>query len=144
MILTGSMRPTFYRKGSQRLGADVDTDIPDRIRDGYGLNRRLIDRAIEDGMDTIITCDNGIAAREEIAYGKEQGLDDRRDGSSRSTVYRRWRRKTVSASSGGCGGRSAAGRTVRYPFKGLCGAAVAYKLMEALYRSDGRGCGGCG
>ncbi len=55
-------------------GADVDTDIPDRIKDGYGLNQMLIDRALEDDVDTIITCDNGIAALNEIAYGKENGM----------------------------------------------------------------------
>ena len=45
------------------LGADVDSDIPDRMKDGYGLNRNLIDRALEADVDTIITCDNGIAAK---------------------------------------------------------------------------------
>ena len=58
----------------QQLGADVDTDIPDRIKDGYGLNKMLIDRALDDGIDTIITCDNGIAAAEEITYGRKNGL----------------------------------------------------------------------
>ena len=49
-------------EGLEKLGAKVDSDIPDRIKDGYGLNQHLIDRAHEDGIDTIITCDNGIAA----------------------------------------------------------------------------------
>ena len=52
----------------------MDTDIPHRIKDGYGLNRALVDRAYQDGVDTILTCDNGIAAIEEIAYGKEKGM----------------------------------------------------------------------
>ena len=64
----------ILQQGLSELGAKVDTDIPDRIRDGYGLNIDLIDRAIEDGVDTIITCDNGIAAADEIAYGKDNGL----------------------------------------------------------------------
>ena len=64
----------ILQEGLSGLGADVDTDIPDRIKDGYGLNRLLIDRAIDDGIDTIVTCDNGIAASEEIAYAKENGL----------------------------------------------------------------------
>ena len=64
----------ILQEGLAGLGADVDTDIPDRILDGYGLNKMLIDRALDDGIDTIVTCDNGIAAAEEIAYGKEQGL----------------------------------------------------------------------
>ena len=56
------------------LGADVDSDIPDRMKDGYGLNRNLIDRALEADVDTIVTCDNGIAAAEEIAYAKSMGM----------------------------------------------------------------------
>lgn len=64
----------ILQEGLSKLGAHVDTDIPDRIRDGYGLNKMLIDRTLDDGIDTIITCDNGIAALEEISYGKERGL----------------------------------------------------------------------
>ena len=63
----------ILKTGLESLGALVDTDIPDRMKDGYGLNQMLIDRALEDGVDTIITCDNGIAAASEIAYGKAQG-----------------------------------------------------------------------
>ena len=54
-------------EGFRMLRADVDSDIPDRMKDGYGLNRNLIDRAREADVDTISTCDNGIAAAEEIA-----------------------------------------------------------------------------
>ena len=61
-------------EGLTGLGARVDYDIPDRIRDGYGLNIDLIDRALDDDIDTIITCDNGIAAKNEIAYGKSMGM----------------------------------------------------------------------
>ena len=64
----------ILKEGLEGLGADVDTDIPDRIKDGYGLNKMLIDRALDDGIDTIITCDNGIAAAEEITYGRKNGL----------------------------------------------------------------------
>ena len=64
----------ILQQGLSELGADIDTDIPDRIKDGYGLNIALIDRALDDGVDTIITCDNGIAAADEITYGKENGL----------------------------------------------------------------------
>ena len=55
-------------EGLKGLGAEVDYDIPDRIKDGYGLNIDLIDRALDDNIDTIVTCDNGIAAKAEIAY----------------------------------------------------------------------------
>ena len=61
-------------KGLQAVGADVDTDIPDRKKDGYGLNIELVQRALDAGIDTIVTCDNGIAAPTEIAFAKEQGM----------------------------------------------------------------------
>ena len=56
------------------LGADVDYDIPDRRKDGYGINKRIVDAAEEDGVDTIITCDNGISARETVKYAKDKGM----------------------------------------------------------------------
>ena len=110
----------------------MDTDIPDRIRDGYGLNRMLIDRALEDGIDTIITCDNGIAASDEIAYGKQQGLtiivtDHHEvpylDAGGEKEYLLPPADAVVDPHRPDC----------EYPFKGLCGAAVAYKLVEALY-----------
>ena len=71
--IDGVMRHTFSA-GAVRTGGGCGHGYSDRIKDGYGLNIDLIDRAIDDGIDTIITCDNGIAAAEEIAYGKENGL----------------------------------------------------------------------
>ena len=122
----------ILQEGLSGLGAEADTDIPDRIRDGYGLNRMLIDRAIDDGIDTIVTCDNGIAATEEIAYGKEKGLTvivtDHHEvpyvemnGEKEYILPRA--DAVVDPHRADC----------EYPFKGLCGAAVAYKLIEALY-----------
>ena len=61
-------------EGLRKLGGQVDSDIPDRMKDGYGLNMNLIERAIRAEIDTIITCDNGIAASNEIAYGKQLGM----------------------------------------------------------------------
>ena len=61
-------------KGLRYLGAQVDTCIPDRIKDGYGLHEQLIDQAAEDGIDTIVTCDNGIAAADEIADARHRGM----------------------------------------------------------------------
>lgn len=58
----------------KRCGADVSIRVPDRIKNGYGLNRNIIEEAHTDGIDTIITCDNGIAAIEEIAYAKDLGM----------------------------------------------------------------------
>lgn len=123
-------------EGLERLGADVDSDIPDRISDGYGLNRHLVERAYEAGVDTLITCDNGIAAANEIAYGKEMGMTvivtdhhevpfDEQDGEKRYRIPPA--DAVMDPKQPDC----------LYPFKGLCGAAVAYKLMEALWESMG-------
>lgn len=124
-------------EGLERLGADVDSDIPDRISDGYGLNRHLVERAYEAGVDTLITCDNGIAAADEIAYGKEMGMTvivtdhhevpfDEQDGEKRYRIPSA--DAVMDPKQPDC----------LYPFKGLCGAAVAYKLMEALWESMGK------
>lgn len=124
-------------EGLERLGADVDSDIPERISDGYGLNRHLVERAYEAGVDTLITCDNGIAAADEIAYGKEMGMTvivtdhhevpfDEQDGEKRYRIPPA--DAVMDPKQPDC----------LYPFKGLCGAAVAYKLMEALWESMGK------
>ncbi len=127
----------ILQQGLAGLGADVDTDIPDRIKDGYGLNQMLIDRALEDDVDTIITCDNGIAAMNEIAYGKENGMtivvtdhhgvpDLEENGEKKYLLQPA--DAVVDPHRADC----------EYPFKGLCGAAVAYKLVEVLYRVSGK------
>ena len=124
-------------EGLERLGADVDSDIPGRISDGYGLNRHLVERAYEAGVDTLIPCENGIAAADEIAYGKEMGMTvivtdhhevpfDEQDGEKRYRIPPA--DAVMDPKQPDC----------LYPFKGLCGAAVAYKLMEALWESMGK------
>ena len=124
-------------EGLEKLGAKVDSDIPDRIKDGYGLNQHLIDRAHEDGIDTIITCDNGIAAAKEIEYGKALGMtiivtDHHEVPYKENEAGRRYilppADAVVDPRQEGC----------EYPFKGLCGAAVAYKLVEALCEVNGQ------
>ena len=124
-------------EGFRMLGADVDSDIPDRMKDGYGLNRNLIDRALEADVDTIITCDNGIAAAEEIAYAKSMGMTvvvtDHHEvpyteiGGERRYILPE-ADAVVDPKQEDC----------TYPFKGLCGAAVAYKLVEALMEAMGK------
>ena len=127
----------ILQRGLAGLGADVDTDIPDRIKDGYGLNQMLIDRALEDDVDTIITCDNGIAAMNEIAYGKENGMtivvtDHHEVPYLKENGEKKYllppADAVVDPHRADC----------EYPFKGLCGAAVAYKLVEVLYRVSGK------
>ena len=124
-------------EGFRMLGADVDSDIPDRMKDGYGLNRNLIDRALEADVDTIVTCDNGIAAAEEIAYAKSMGMtivvtDHHEVPYTEIGAGRRYilpeADAVVDPKQEDC----------TYPFKGLCGAAVAYKLVEALMEAMGK------
>lgn len=124
-------------EGFRMLGADMDSDIPDRMKDGYGLNRNLIDRALEADVDTIVTCDNGIAAAEEIAYAKSMGMtivvtDHHEVPYTEIGAGRRYilpeADAVVDPKQEDC----------TYPFKGLCGAAVAYKLVEALMEAMGK------
>ena len=121
----------------RRLNAAVDTCIPDRITDGYGLHEHLITQAAEDGIDTIVTCDNGIAAAEEIRKAKEQGMTvivtDHHE-----VPYQELEDKSrffllppadavINPKQPGCA----------YPYKNICGAVVAWKLVQALYESCG-------
>ena len=124
-------------EGFRMLGADVDSDIPDRMKDGYGLNRNLIDRALEADVDTIITCDNGIAAAEEIAYAKSMGMtivvtDHHEVPYTEIGAGRRYILPEADALV------DPKQEDCTYPFKGLCGAAVAYKLVEALMEAMGK------
>lgn len=123
-------------EGIEKLGGEVSVDIPDRMKDGYGLNRSLIDRAFESGVDTIITCDNGIAAREEIAYGKSLGMTiivtDHHEVPYEETEERLCylmppADAVIDPKREDC----------EYPFPHLCGAGVAYKLVETLFNIEG-------
>ena len=127
----------ILQQGLAGFGADVDTDIPDRIKDGYGLNQMLIDRALEDDVDTIITCDNGIAAMNEIAYGKENGMTIVvTDHHEVPYLEENGEKKYLLPPADAVVDPHRA--DCEYPFKGLCGAAVAYKLVEVLYRVSGK------
>lgn len=123
-------------KGLKRLNANVDTYIPDRVKDGYGMHEQLIDKALEDGIDTILTCDNGIAAAAEIEYAKKEGLTvivtDHHDIPFRDTENGRvWiipkADAVVNPKQNDC----------LYPNKNICGAVVAWKLVWALYERAG-------
>ena len=123
-------------KGLKRLNANVDTYIPDRVKDGYGMHEQLIDKALEDGIDTILTCDNGIAAAVEIEYAKKEGLTvivtDHHDIPFRDTEDGRiWiipkADAVVNPKQNDC----------LYPNKNICGAVVAWKLIWALYERLG-------
>lgn len=119
-------------KGLERLGARADTYIPDRITDGYGIHMPLIYKALEDGVDTIVTCDNGIAASKEIGFAKEKGLTvivtDHHEvpfieDNGERTYILPPADAVINTKQPGCS----------YPNKNLCGAVVAMKLIWALY-----------
>ena len=122
--------------GFRRLGAKVDTYIPDRIKDGYGMHSQLIEKAAEDRIDTIVTCDNGIAASAEIEQAKEQGMTvvvtDHHEIPYRDTEKgREWiipeADAVINPKQPDC----------PYPNKNICGAVVAWKLIWALYETYG-------
>lgn len=123
-------------KGLKRLGAQADTCIPDRIKDGYGLHEQLIDQAAEDGIDTIVTCDNGIAAADEIADARHRGmtvvLTDHHDVPFRDSENgREWFIPCADAVI------NPKQQDCPYPNKNICGAVVAWKLIWALYEKTG-------
>lgn len=123
-------------KGLTACGAQVDTAIPHRIRDGYGLNEHLIQEAYDAGTDTVLTCDNGIAAYDQIAFANELGMTvivtdhhevpyDDIDGVRQYRVPQA--SAVVDPKQEDCG----------YPFPEICGAVVAYKLVLALLAEKG-------
>lgn len=130
--IDGVMATYVLKTALDRCGANVSIQIPDRIHDGYGLNRNLIEKAYADGVDTILTCDNGIAAIDEIAYAKELGLTvlvtdhheipyDEVDG---RRLYKESQADAiVNPHQIQC----------EYPYKYLCGAAVAWKVVCLLF-----------
>lgn len=125
-------------KGLSACGAIVDYDIPHRILDGYGINKNIVEIAKNEGVDTIITCDNGISAIEQIQYAKELGLTciitdhhevpfkEESDGSR--TPIAPNADAVIDPKQEDC----------EYPFKSICGAGIAFKFIQALYTELGK------
>ena len=119
------------------LGGMIDFQIPDRMKDGYGINENIIEKAVEDQIDTILTCDNGIAASEAIRFGKEHGLTMiitdhhdvpfilNEDGSKEEILPPA--DVVINPKQKEC----------KYPYPLLCGAGVAFQFVRALYKSMG-------
>lgn len=140
----------------QKCSANVDFEIPDRIKDGYGININIIEAAYQDGVDTILTCDNGISAVEQVEKAKQLGmtviitdhhdipfvimnqsssaegdnnvnLQPKKTGAVCEEEQKEYRipkaDAVINPKQPDC----------NYPWKMLCGAAVAYKLAQALY-----------
>lgn len=118
--------------GIRRCGGNVDAAIPDRMKDGYGINEHLIEQALSDGKELLITCDNGIAAINEINFAKEKGMTvvvtDHHEIPYRNTeqgkeFLRSNADAIVNPKQADC----------PYPCKGICGAVVEWKLVQVLY-----------
>lgn len=131
--IDGVMSTYILLKSLEGLGADVDHVIPNRITDGYGINEHLIEQANQEGRDTIITCDNGIAARTQIERAKDLGMTvlvtDHHEVPFEDTLEGRIEilppaDAIINPKQKAC----------TYPFSSLCGAGVALKLVEALYQ----------
>ena len=141
-----------------RCGAQVDYEIPDRMKDGYGLNISLLKLALEEGIDTVLTCDNGISAIAEIAYAKENGMtiivtdhheplfEEVPEEDQAETIQPQTdtARRIPSPDGARIFRLPPADVLVnpkqpncRYPYKKLCGAAVAWKVVCLLYRLYG-------
>lgn len=116
-----------------KCGAVVDYDIPDRMLDGYGINERIIRDASNDGISLIVTCDNGIAAIEAIALAKSLGLQVVVTDHHEIPFYEDEVGVRHYISSEADAIVNPKQKECTYPFKNLCGAGVAYKLVQVLY-----------
>ena len=130
--IDGVMATYILYEGISKAGGNVFSQIPHRMTDGYGINMNLIEQAKEQGVEVIVTCDNGIAAIPEIAYAKEQGITvlvtdhheipyEEKDGEKQ--YIKSEADAIVNQKQPDCA----------YPFKGLCGAAVAWKVIQVLF-----------
>lgn len=126
----------ILKRGMERLGGRISVAIPHRVTDGYGLNIHLIEEAYQDGVDMIVTCDNGISAATEIAAAKEKGMAvivtdhhevpyEETDGERRELLPPA--DVIIDPKQQAC----------TYPFKGICGALVAYKLVQMMWELAG-------
>ncbi|MCR4739864.1 MAG: single-stranded-DNA-specific exonuclease RecJ, partial [Lachnospiraceae bacterium] len=125
----------ILKKGLKALSCTASVRLPDRVADGYGMNRKMVDEAIENGIDLILTCDNGIAAYDEIIYAKENGIavivtdhhEVPYDEGEEKTYRIPGADAVVDPKRPDC----------KYPFKDICGGVVAYKLIGCLYEKYG-------
>ena len=134
LLLTGLRRAE--RELGKRTGpagsTRIDYEIPDRVRDGYGINEAIIRQAAADGVDTLVTCDNGIAAAKEISLAKEFGMTVVVTDHHEVPVEEE---RQVLPPADVVVDPKQEGET--YPFREICGAVVAYKLVEKLYEASG-------
>lgn len=129
LLLRGLRRASLAFCGSE---GRIDFVIPDRIADGYGVNIAMIRQAVQDGVDTLVTCDNGIAASKELALAKEHGMTVVVTDHHEVPVDENGQ---VLPPADAVVDPKREGET--YPFREICGAVVVYKLLQVLYRRAG-------
>lgn len=129
----GVMSNYILYKGLRRIGADVDYVIPHRVKEGYGISEDIIEKAVEDGVHTIVTCDNGIAANAALAKAKELGLTVLvTDHHQVPFIMEGDKKRYILPPADAI--LNPQKESCNYPFDDLCGAGVAYKLIEAVYQ----------
>ena len=134
--IDGVCASAILYKGFRRIGLCADTYIPHRVTDGYGLNAHLIGQAGEDGIELLVTCDNGIAAHQEVAQAKAMGMKVIvTDHHNIPYEEKEGRRIPVLPPADAV--IDPKQEDCPYPFSELCGAAIAYKLISALYERCG-------
>lgn len=115
----------------KKLGAKIDYVIPNRVNDGYGINNKIVNRAKEEGIDTIITCDNGISALEQVELAKELGMTVIiTDHHELPFIEEDGNRKYINPKADAV--IDPKHPDCEYPFESLSGAGVAFKLIEYL------------
>ena len=107
-------------------GAKSTVCLPDRVRDGYGMNVRMVREAFEDGAGLIITCDNGISCHDAVAEAKELGMTVIVTDHHEVSAGLPCADAVVDPRQEGC----------QYPFKDICGAVVAWKFVQAMLKDD--------
>lgn len=122
----------------KEIGADVSYDIPDRVQDGYGLNTRLVEKAINDGVDLIITCDNGIAAFDAIKEAEDSGITVIVTDHHEVPFEKNEAGEKIEILPPASCVINPHREGDRYPFKEICGAVVAWKFVSALFEKSGK------
>ena len=133
----GNSSTVILYKALKRFSKDISYDIPNRLTDGYGLNIRMVEKAIEDGIELIITCDNGISSLEAVKFAEDNKIKvivtdhhqviSQEDESGKIEQILPDAHAVIDLQRFDC----------EYPFNKLCGAGVAYKFMEGLYEKLG-------
>lgn len=136
MDVDGICATSILYKGLRRCGAVVSYDIPNRMLDGYGMNTRMVSDALKDGINTILTCDNGIAQNEAVSFAKSHGMTVLiTDHHQVPFIENDGKKQYILPDADAV--VDPMRKDCTYPFKCICGAMIAYKLVSALLEKMG-------